>query len=286
MKRRIFFPIGEFAKIVGVNKRTLHYYDAQGIFRPDHVAPNGYRSYSFRQFYPFYRLRMMRSMGLELAEIRDYMEHRSPERLDQLLGRQQEWLKRELDGMKRSLRIVENQRRLLSLSRTIVCGRVAEKELPAARLILSRSARKQAAGEDWPTVEQIAAEHERYAAEQQISAGLGVGAMIAAEDFLQPGREGIISHFFTVVDPPWRGVRRAYRHIRPAGRYLVTCFRGDYDDTAEAYALLRDYIRAHGCQVGDFSYEESILEDMSTADPDGFITRIAVPLREPAAELR
>lgn len=127
MKRRLFFPIGEFAKIVGVNKRTLHYYDAQGIFRPDHVAPNGYRSYSFRQFYPFYRLRMMRSMGLELAEIRDYMEHRSPERLDQLLGRQQEWLKRELDGMKRSLRIVENQRRLLSLSRTIVCGRVAER---------------------------------------------------------------------------------------------------------------------------------------------------------------
>ena len=74
MKRRLTFHTGEFARIVGVNKRTLHYYDEQGIFKPDHVAENGYRSYSFRQFYPFYLLRMLRGMGLEISEIKEYME--------------------------------------------------------------------------------------------------------------------------------------------------------------------------------------------------------------------
>ena len=92
MKRRLTFHTGEFARIVGVNKRTLHYYDEQGIFKPDHVAENGYRSYSFRQFYPFYLLRMLRGMGLEISEIKEYMEHRSPARLDALLGEQQQWL--------------------------------------------------------------------------------------------------------------------------------------------------------------------------------------------------
>ena len=56
----------------------------------------------------------------------------------------------------------------------------------------------------------------------------------------------------------------------------MTYFQGEYDDTAKAYALLRRYIAAHGCRTGPFSYEESILENMSMNDPRGFITRIAV----------
>lgn len=277
MKRRLTFHTGEFARIVGVNKRTLHYYDEQGIFKPDHVAENGYRSYSFRQFYPFYLLRMLRGMGLELSEIKEYMEHRSPERLDELLGEQQAWLKQEQAKIRRQLRIVENQRHLLELARTVICGRVEELELPATRLVLSRNTRRQAAADDWPMVEQIATEHERQVTELQISAGLGVGAMVAARDFCQPGQEGIISHFFTIINGPYRTVERAYRHTRPAGTYLVTYFQGDYDDTAKAYALLRQYIKEQGCKVGAFSYEESILENMSMSDSRGFITRIAVP---------
>ena len=277
MKRRVAFHTGEFAKIVGVNKRTLHYYDEQGIFKPEHVEENGYRSYSFRQFYPFYLLRMLRGMGLELSEIKAYMEQRSPERLDQLLSEQQAWLEQEQAKIRRQLRIVANQRRLLDTARTVVCNQVEELELPAARLVLSRNTRHYAAAEDWPTVERIATEHERQVMERQISAGLGVGAMVAARDFQQRGREGIISHFFTIVDGPYRDIGREYRHFRPAGTYLVTYFQGEYDDTGRAYELLRRYIEAHGCEVGAFSYEESILENMSMSDSRGFITRIAVP---------
>ena len=43
MKRRVTFHTGEFAKIVGVNKRTLHYYDEQGNWTQAyvyHVTPS------------------------------------------------------------------------------------------------------------------------------------------------------------------------------------------------------------------------------------------------------
>ena len=105
MARKLSFHTGEFAKIVGVNKRTLHYYDEEGIFRPAHVEPNGYRSYSFQQFYPFYMLRHFRSMGLDLAEIKEYMEHRSPARLDALLTEQQAWLTGEMERLRVSSRV-------------------------------------------------------------------------------------------------------------------------------------------------------------------------------------
>ena len=63
MARHMTFHVGEFAQMTGVNKRTLHYYDSEGIFSPDSVESNGYRAYSSRQFYPFYMIRMFRDMN-------------------------------------------------------------------------------------------------------------------------------------------------------------------------------------------------------------------------------
>lgn len=65
MEGGLNFQTGEFAKLCGVNKRTLHYYDEQGIFSPDHVGENHYRYYSARQLYPFIMIRLLRQMGLE-----------------------------------------------------------------------------------------------------------------------------------------------------------------------------------------------------------------------------
>ena len=96
MEPKPMLHTGEFAKLCGVNKRTLHYYDEQGIFSPDHVDANGYRCYAVRQLYPFIMIRLLRQMGLDLAEIQDYMSHRSPARLETLLKEQEEWLEGEL----------------------------------------------------------------------------------------------------------------------------------------------------------------------------------------------
>ena len=183
MARKLSFHTGEFAKIVGVNKRTLHYYDEEGIFRPAHVEPNGYRSYSFQQFYPFYMLRHFRSMGLDLAEIKEYMEHRSPARLDALLTEQQAWLTGEMERLRHQMRIVRNQRALLAQAEKIVCGRVEEVERKAVHLILSENVRTLARSGETLTIERVIIEHLRYVAERRADAGFGIGVMISPEEY-------------------------------------------------------------------------------------------------------
>lgn len=50
--------------------------------------------------------------------------------------------------------------------------------------------------------------------------------------------------------------------------------------TGPAYARLRRWLQAHPeWRPGDYSYEESILEDLSTANPQEYITRVAVLLQ-------
>lgn len=278
MARKWMLHTGEFARMAGVNPRTLHYYDEQGIFRPDSVEENGYRSYSLRQCYTFYMIRMFRTMGLELSEIKDYMEHRSPDRLDQLLQEQSHWLEEELAKIKRQLRIVDNQRRMLALAKEAVCGQVEEAEWPAARLVLSRHTKTLAEKENWAGVERLTMEHASAVNKLQLGSGFTMGAMVAREDFLKPGRESVLSYLFTRTEESLRRVDKEYRHIRPAGRYLVTYFRGDYEDTKAAYALLRAHLEKKQYKAGAFSYEESLLEEMTNADKENYITRIAVPV--------
>ena len=49
----MYLTTSQFAKIHGVNKRTLHYYDDIGLFSPNKKGDNGYRYYDISQSIDF-----------------------------------------------------------------------------------------------------------------------------------------------------------------------------------------------------------------------------------------
>ena len=57
-QKKDYFTTGEFARICGVRKQTLFYYDSIGIFSPEIVGDNGYRYYSYTQVETFAVLTM------------------------------------------------------------------------------------------------------------------------------------------------------------------------------------------------------------------------------------
>ena len=275
MPQKMVFHTGEFARLVGVNKKTLHYYDAQGVFHPDSVAENGYRCYSSWQLYTFHMIRMLREMGLSLEEIREYLQARTPERFAELLRAQQIWLRNEIKRYERMSRIVGNQLELLHLAKGLVYDVVQEVELPAANLVITENV--QGCSEEAET--RVLQEHENYCLQHGLNEGWGFGAMVAPQFFLQTGQEGEVSCYFTVIRQSLRYVEKKRRHQRPGGRYIVTYMQGDYMDTSQAYHRLRVYLANHALQPAGYAYEESILEDMSTPDPAAYVTRIAIPVQ-------
>jgi DNA-binding transcriptional MerR regulator len=282
MARRMTFHTGEFARMTGVNKRTLHYYDAEGIFKPDSVEPNGYRSYSYRQIYPFYMIRMFRQMGLELSEIKEYMVGRTPEKFLQLVTEQEKWLDQELQKLRHMKQIVRNKRQTLLAARDVRCGQVEERAMGGETMLISVNIRALCLKDDWAGLERLMAAHMR----EMLDLGLGVGdtfgTMIAPEDFMKPGTEQILSYYGTKMErPPRKSSSKQLNqlHQRPIGRYLVTYFSGDYMETVPSYELLRAYMQAHDLEPDGYAYEESLIEEMGTPDPDEFITKISVPVR-------
>ena len=96
---RNYFTTGEFARICGVKKQTLFHYDDIGIFRPAITGENGYRYYSYTQIETFAVLMALRDLNVPLKEIKEHMDHRSPQALIQLLEERRE----EVDEMIRKL---------------------------------------------------------------------------------------------------------------------------------------------------------------------------------------
>ncbi|EGT4207022.1 MerR family DNA-binding transcriptional regulator, partial [Clostridioides difficile] len=45
-----YFTTGEFAKLCGISKQTLIFYDKIGIFSPEYKDKNNYRYYSVYQY--------------------------------------------------------------------------------------------------------------------------------------------------------------------------------------------------------------------------------------------
>ena len=96
MNRNLYMTTGEFAKLMGVTKETLFHYDEIGLFCPECVTENGYRQYSVNQVEVMNTILMLKDLGMPLKEIREFMCHRSPERILQVFAQREKQLNQQI----------------------------------------------------------------------------------------------------------------------------------------------------------------------------------------------
>lgn len=109
--------IGKLAAIVGVNPRTIRYYEAIGLLPPPRRSPSGYRLYSPDDAARLRFIRRARAAGLSLAEVRQVLELRQAgeEPCDHVLGLLDAKLAavdrqiRELRALRRRLRVLRRR---------------------------------------------------------------------------------------------------------------------------------------------------------------------------------
>ncbi len=100
-----------FAALAGVNKKTLHYYDEIGLFRPAYVNEKGYRFYSLFQLDQLALIVTLKDLGVPLREIRDYLGGCDPARMDEILARQSAELARRIAQLTDRQALLEAVRR-------------------------------------------------------------------------------------------------------------------------------------------------------------------------------
>lgn len=81
--------ISEMAKLANTTRRTLIFYDEQGIFMPKERTEAGYRYYDYDQLYDLLFILGMKNLGLPLERIKELQKKPSSEIVEELVNVQE-----------------------------------------------------------------------------------------------------------------------------------------------------------------------------------------------------
>ena len=101
--------ISEMAKLYGITRQTLIYYDEIDLFKPVKVDCKGYRYYSRRQIPYLREICFLKSVGVSLKEILEHFKDRSAIKEMKLLKEQRNRIAQEVSRLNK-LRDSINQR--------------------------------------------------------------------------------------------------------------------------------------------------------------------------------
>lgn len=260
-----------FAALCGVKKDTLLHYDHIGLLKPQRVGENGYRYYSPRQLAAFDLIAALRRLDTPLAEIRDYLNHRSPEALLELLSEKQSAVRAERRRLERMEALLESTVRTTQTACQVQPGEITLEELPDAQLAVVRAPKFSAFEE---SVYLLHIQDLLQWAREHGSPFLAPGDIIRRES-MEKDRFLEDAYFCQVPE----GTRGWEMEIRPAGTYAVLCHRGPYQSEPEACRRLRDWVLAKGFALDGDLYEEDLVSYATSPDPGAYLMRLCLKIR-------
>ena len=138
MKREsIKMTTAQFARLHGVNKRTLHYYDQIGLFTPNSRGENEYRYYDYLQSIDFEYIRMMKELNMEISEIKTYLEQTGEKEFLELADKKLTEIDLEIRRLQKTKENLENKKQKVEQSMEISGWSIRLEELEEERYLVT-----------------------------------------------------------------------------------------------------------------------------------------------------
>ncbi len=266
-----YFTTGEFARLCNVKKQTLFHYDDIGILSPELVGENGYRYYSYPQLEVFSTISMLKELNMPLAEIKDYLDHRSPQAFLALLEEQQREVEEKIKELQWLKGFIRTKMELTRAGLSIPIGKILLETRPEEYLIVTEYN-----GEDESkAVTTAMTEHLNFCHSLDIYSPYAIGGMIPLEK-ISPESSYAYSHFYTKITNP----ESPGAVLRPAGVFAVCCDNQGFKNVAQLCRKLLAYAEEHGFSPGSHIYEDVLLDEMSVKGYDSYTVKLSLPLVE------
>lgn len=98
------YTVGEVQKRTGIPTSALRFYDDIGLVKPSYTDENtGYRYYGYTEFWQLEIVKICKSMGISLKELKKVLESNDPSRFVDLMMRQRDTARQKLEAMQKML---------------------------------------------------------------------------------------------------------------------------------------------------------------------------------------
>ncbi|MDO4488350.1 MAG: MerR family transcriptional regulator [Eubacteriales bacterium] len=262
--------VSEFAKLNGISRQTLLFYDKLDLFKPEYIAENGYRYYTWEQSDILTAIQALKTAGLSLDEIMSYLKNRDSESSLEIYSKQIKKITEDIIQLKQIKESLESRTKILKRVKDIDTNRIHIESIDAI------CANKSADIPDNATNTQryqIRAEHYKFRMDRQLMCGAAPSAAVSVEKpELEDGTTNY-KYYFTPLDEGDKDVNV----IIPGGNFVVAYHCGPYYTSFKSYERIKRFAYEHKFILGEYGYEVSIVDEVTEADPEKWITQIAVP---------
>ena len=252
----------QFAKMHGVNKRTLHYYDSAGLFSPSCKGENKYRYYDYLQGIDFEYIRMLKELNMSIEEIKDYMRHPGEEEFLQIADTKLEEIDRDIERLKRTKQILRRKRRQLQLCREIKDKDIRITECGEERCLVTPFAFENDDMEQLYTHIKDAWSPEQYS--------MGIGSYISVDNIRAKKFDRYEGLFTYAPKKTKKGTM-----TRPGGTYVCGFLRGSWDDIPAFYEEIENFAEEENLELTGYAYEIGV-NDFAVQNMNDYVTQILI----------
>lgn len=269
--KRAYFTTGEFAKIFNVKKQTLFHYDECGIFKPDIVAENGYRYYSYTQLETFAIIRTLRELGVHIDEIKQHMDSRSPQALISLLEAKKVEIDRKIAELNETRIYIDKK---IEETRSGIYAPVDEiifENTPDQFLVTTEYSGE----DDEKSVMEAVGEHFAFCGKLGLHTAYPIGAVIPRASVNDSGYK--YSQFYTVVLlSETQKLHDMGVTAESGSRRLAIYDNHGYKNIHANCKRLINFAAENSLMLGEDFYEDVILDDLSTDGYFNYLVKLSI----------
>lgn len=255
----------QFAKLHEVNKRTLHYYDDIGLFRPLTKAKNGYRYYDISQSIDFEYIRMLKELNMSIEEISNYRKNPDPDSFLEIANTKEQELDQEIQKLKNIKKILKAKKEQIVFCETLQEQEIRMEECESERILVY----PYDFSED--DVSQIFTLLKDTWGIEQIR--MGIGSFISLDNVYNMD----FSKYDGVYTIALNGKSASNSIIKPKGKYLCGYQKGTWDQLSAIYKKMLDYAKKCDLKLTGYAYEVG-LNDFVISSPNDYITKIMIQI--------
>lgn len=271
------YTISEMARFFNVSSQTLRYYDKIGLYRPAVVnRENGYRYYSYEQFFTLSLIIQLKKLNFTLDDIQKYIQIKDVGYLEEILKKEQRVIEEEMVELQKLK--IKNQMLLkkIQLSRD-----VEEQETIELRRETERYTYRIPINFEIQNIYQyIKLMYDSYLRELPDAAAAEHREVVLQirKNNLQQKKFRIYNSIGFFIDQ--NDIKPGFEiHVIPEGDYVTGYHMGAYDTIHHTYEKLYAYIAEHAYSIVGDSLEFSIISIALTNQKEDFITEIQIPVK-------
>ena len=247
--KEIYFTTGELARLTGLSKQLLIFYDKKNFFTATSTGSNGYRYYLLSKYFQLKILITLRKMDIPLEEIYQYLQHGSDEFLLSIYKRKLSEYQEQMKQLQKKSYILEKRIQSMERQPHLILNRIFITELEKERRYYRWDVDMSAPVKE--RVSQMAAALRPYLQDENCFRDSILGFILPSSS-LHEEQPATAYSFLTHYIPHMPGIKGQAVHTMKPGVYLKVHGYGHYGviDTETKRTLL-DFIERNHMKADD-----------------------------------